>query len=490
MYEAGRENDSICDTNVRYCTTLLLKGPLMEIKRISPCNGKHHLFGFHDLVQTNAKGDFALSLEVDDISHPPLPGEKCSAGVIDLATGAFRKLHDTRTWNYPQGARQQWLGDSDFCLCNDREDDGSLVCRISDARKGCIINTLPFPVHCVAKDGTTAVYVDYDRLYAVGGYGYVPLTTGHIGRIKDLPDDSGLWVGDLQTGRRELIASVLDVAKCDEKRAVRTGFPHYITHPILNPSRTRVAFLHEYRVVDGGDISRLIVCDLTGRNMHCLAKGLVSHFTWVDDNTVFAWGSDEKAACRLRESRLFLLPGGPRIAKMAKSVGRCLRNSIQKKKVETPLTSVSPLRSFLFLHDEVCENKTSKLVEKTGIGILTEDGHPMACPRNRRIVVCDTYPDVSEERQLFLYDVDKEEKKLIGKFGRLMSLPDLTLSDVAMNGVDLRVKKAFGVNDYMFTRSGIHCDLHPRWSYDGAMVFFDSTHEGTRQIYVAKGLEF
>ena len=66
---------------------------------------KHHLFGFHDLVQSNARGDLILSLEVEDISRPPMPGETCASGVV--RDGAFIKIHDTHTWNYPQGARQQ-----------------------------------------------------------------------------------------------------------------------------------------------------------------------------------------------------------------------------------------------------------------------------------------------------------------------------------------------------------------------------------------------
>ena len=131
-----------------------------EIERVSK-GPKHHMFGFHDLVQTNADGDFALALEIDDISRPPLPGEECKSGVIDLGTKEFIQIHCTHTWNYPQGARQQWIGNSNLYLCNDREADGKLVSRVCCVQKQKVVDTLPFPVHCINSDLQKAIYINY-----------------------------------------------------------------------------------------------------------------------------------------------------------------------------------------------------------------------------------------------------------------------------------------------------------------------------------------
>ena len=184
------------------------------VRRIS--QGPHnYLFGFHDLVQTNAKGDMALALEVEDISHPPLPGETCRAGVLDLAQTTnltnpnnpitsqptnFRALHETHTWNYPQGARQQWIGDSDLCVCNDRAEDGTLISHIYNARTGEKVKTLPFPVHCVgplkarnnAEDWADlrVFYINYDRVHSCGGYGYTPSVNSVCSVVKDIPANS------------------------------------------------------------------------------------------------------------------------------------------------------------------------------------------------------------------------------------------------------------------------------------------------------------
>lgn len=52
-------------------------------------------------------------------------------------------------------------------------------------------------------------------------------------------------------------------------------------------------------------------------------------------------------------------------------------------------------------------------------------------------------------------------------------------------GVDKRILCLMSPELFSFTRSGLHCDLHPRWNFDGTKVAFDSIHEGTRQIYIA-----
>lgn len=450
-----------------------------KVVRISN-DPKHHLFGFHDLVQTNAKGDFALSLEVDDISHPPLPSEKCASGVVDLATGAFRKLHDTRTWNYPQGARQQWLGDSDLCLCNDREDDGSLVCRVSDARKGCVVDTLPFPVHCANVQTRKTFGINYDRVHACGGYGYTPNAIMKCPRrIVDIPQDDGIFVGDLDEKTNRLIVSIAQVAACGEAKPVRTGFPHYLTHLMLNPSGTRLCFLHRYRVPDGGETTRLMTVGVDGKGLRCLAKGFLSHFTWIADDEIFIWGKDERALCQMREAAWLRIPGVLQFALLAKKGFRLLRGM----RASNGGGNVVQDKAFLIVKDSDAPTLT-----KNGVGVLTEDGHPMACPANLKHLISDTYPNAAGDRWLMLYDVESERRTNIGQFRRLFVEPDPSAFDwkASQKGLDERVLRKFARSLYLYARSGYHCDLHPRWSHDGETAFFDSIHEGSRQIYAVE----
>ena len=453
-----------------------------EIERVT-VGPKHHLFGFHDLVQTNARGDLALSLAVNDISRPPLPGEMCESGVVKIGEPAsFHAIHMTHTWNYPQGARQQWIGDSDLFVCNDRSETGDLISWISDARSGKTVDRLPFPAHGLNAKLAKAVYINYDRLHAVGAYGYVPMHACGNPRIVDCPTDDGLWIGDLKTKKADLLVSLADIACCGEKRAVRSGFPHYVTHPLLSPSGRRIAFLHRYRVPDGGEATRLMTIGMDGSGLRCLAKGFLSHFTWTSENEIFIWGAHKPALYALREASYLRYPGVLPMAMLAKRLLKILR---ELRRQSAGGVSGNPVQSMTFLR---VRDVNEMRIEPSGFGVLVEDGHPMARPGQLDLVVNDTYPHADGVRELMLFNVKSEVRTNLGTFKMLNAEPNLSAFDwrTCQIGTDPRILKKFDRKLYMFARSGLHCDLHPRWSYDGSSVLFDSIHEGTRQLYRVK----
>lgn len=451
----------------------------MVCKRISS-GPKHHLFGFHDLLATNGAGDLALSLEVEDINHPPLPGETCSSGIIPAEGGDFIPIHATHTWNYPQGARQQWIGRSDLFVCNDRDRDGRVRARVCDARKGVVVDTLQFPVHCLDAEREVAYWQDYDRLHMVGGYGYTPFPSQKFpaSLSGDLPMDDGLWMGDLKSGEKELLVSIRDVAACGEKRPVETGYPHYLTHPMLNPSGSRIAFLHRYRIVDGGETTRLMTIGTDGRDLRCLAKGFLSHFTWIAGDELFIWGAHQPGLFAMREASFLRIPGAFQVAVFAKKILK----AITRKSRSSNKGNSSDLQALSFLRiKDIPEHEMMKCAS----GVLTVDGHPMANPVDRHRMINDTYPDANGVRILMEYNLDSNKRYDVGTFKMTNLKPDKMRFDVslAQYGLDRRIIRKFDQDLYLFTRSGYHCDLHPRWSSDGKFAYFDSIHEGTRQIY-------
>ncbi|WP_281950371.1 hypothetical protein [Nitrosophilus kaiyonis] len=80
------------------------------------------------------------------------------------------------------------------------------------------------------------------------------------------------------------------------------------------------------------------------------------------------------------------------------------------------------------------------------------DGHPNIYKNN---IVFDTYPDKSRILHLFIYNLKTNKLEELGEF--------------------------FQSFDYY---SETRCDLHPRFSFDGKKIFFDSVHEGKRYLYM------
>ncbi|MBP5366429.1 MAG: hypothetical protein J6Y82_11020 [Bacteroidales bacterium] len=444
-----------------------------DIKRAT--NGpKHHFFGFHDLKITDASNKYILALEVEDISHPPLSGEKAKSGVVEVGgDGQFRASHETSAFNYPQGARQQWFGDTTLFTTNDRVGDtwGS---RLSDATTCEVEDTFEFPIHSLCNDGR-AFYINYARLYRNAVYGYIGILDKYE---EDIPKQDGIWCANIKTKENKLLVSIDEVARCGEERAVWAGYPHYLTHLVLNPSQNRIAFLHRYRVKDGGEITRLMTIGTDGAGLRCLAKGFLSHFDWLDDDKLFMWGEHQPRICRMRESAFFsnkLVSFG---VKQAKKIRQC----IIRRKVNKAKEGEQQLQSKTFM---VIDDTEPAKITKNGIGVLVSDGHPMTNPIYKCKIIVDNYPQADRCRTLMLYDYLQQTKIDIGKFRMIDDDVDEESfnSEASYYGVDERIKKVFPHEIFMHSRSGLHCDLHPRWSSDGKVAYFDSIHEGTRQIY-------
>ncbi len=137
--------------------------------------------------------------------------------------------------------------------------------------------------------------------------------------------------------------------------------------------------------------------------------------------------------------------------------------------------------SFILITDEN-EPQLSPFAQS----VITSDGHPMTNPSNNNWCINDTYPDEKGIRTLMLYNFEKDVRINLGNFQMIFNKPDMTLKESFFSGVDSKILKMISQEQLAFTRSGLHCDLHPRWNADGTIAFFDSIHEGTRQIYAVE----
>lgn len=424
---------------------------------------KNHLFGFHDLLISNNRGDKFLSLEVDIINRPPLPGELFGVGYVK--DGQFVKVGEITALNYPQGSRQQWVAGTDFFTVNNRVGNvwGT---ELYDSSTNQLVERYEATTHMLTKDGRYALGLDYARLHRLGGYGYTGIPDE--GKNDAIPSNSGITIMDTQTKEIKTLVSVRQVADCG--CCNRSGETHhYLTHLCINPSSTRVAFLHRYFMPDGGLMTRLMTVGVDGSNLRCLAQGFLSHYDWKDDKHIYIWGRAGSSVDAMRDNRIMQISFVKHTIKLAK---KCVKMAVGKNK------GLVGGMSFLMIEDSDIPH-----IESFAKNVISQDGHPMTNPINRDWCICDTYPDVNGDRDLFLYQFSKDFRINLGKFRRIFDKPDIALKNQFLSGINERIVNTVSADLIAFTRSGLHCDLHPRWSADGKWCVFDSIHEGTRQIY-------
>lgn len=433
-----------------------------KVERLT--NGpKHHMFGFHDLLISNKADTKYLCLEVETINRPPLPDEMFGVGYVE--NGQFVKVGETTALNYPQGARQQWVGDTNLFTVNNRVGD-KWAADLYDADTNNLIERLPATAHMLTKDGRYALGLDYARLHRLGGYGYTGIEDK--GANNPFPADSGITIMDMKTKEVKLLVSVKQVAECGVSN-LSGKTHHYLTHLCINPSSKRVAFLHRYFMPDGGQMTRLMTVGVDGGDLRCIGQGFLSHYDWKDDSHIYIFGRTGSSVDTLRNNPIM---SNPIVKYSLRYAKKMVKSVIGKNK------GLVGGMSFLMIEDS-----SEATVEAFAKDIIPVDGHPMTNPVYRDWCICDNYPDEEGIRDLFLYCFSKDIRINLGKFKRLFEDPDMTLKKYYFKGVNKSILKSISEEQLSFTRSGLHCDLHPRWSANGNWAVFDSIHEGMRQVY-------
>jgi len=92
--------------------------------------------------------------------------------------------------------------------------------------------------------------------------------------------------------------------------------------------------------------------------------------------------------------------------------------------------------------------------KRLGKGLLDYDGHGTFSPDGQWMIT-DTYPSANREQKIYLMDMETESVLPVGRF----------------------------IQPKEFT-SWWRCDIHCRWSPGGNLVGFNSTHTGSRQVYL------
>ncbi|MGC9310000.1 MAG: hypothetical protein ACP5D2_04885, partial [Candidatus Nanoarchaeia archaeon] len=409
-----------------------------KIERIFPYKeGEHYFFGYYDKSPWSRDEKFILGMRTKFIHKHPSPQDRADILIKNRKTSNVEKIAETNAWCWQQGSMLQWLG-PDFnskIIFNDFDKKkNKLISRIINVRtkKEKIID---FPVYAVFPDGKKALSLNFLRLNDVRkGYGYHNKKDKN--QKKRCPEDDGIYVVDLEKNKSQLIISLTDLKANEYTDSMEQG-KHWVDHIGISPDGKRACFFHRWYINKELYHTRLFSVDIDGKNLFMFPdSGFYSHIFWKNNKELFGFCSLSEKFGNLRKNKKKLKFIFKKILPFYRKL---VPKSIRKRAIPV---------NYYILNDKTKESiKLNK--------ITNEDGHGTWF--NDRYLITDTYPNKKHYRSLILYDLEKNRKKVLGKF---YTLPKKRY-----------IKKA-NQNDYDI--SSLRCDLHPRWDRKGEKICFDS----------------
>jgi hypothetical protein len=393
--------------------------------------------GFHDII-------------------PWSPDESCiavhkaSPGMFEMAdcgkpieiclwrphSGRIEPVDTTTGWNFQQGSRLQWLPGSQCTIVFNTVVDGRAVGVLRDISTGAR-EMLPAPVYVISPDGKTSIAPNFTTLaHRWKAYGYPPLARDPLSQDQD-QDADGLWQLDLTSGKQELFISTRRVAEFEAAPGADPA-THFLCHASFSPDGGRIIFLHRFFSADGALFTRMIATDRQARDLVLLAQEKVSHFDWIDNDTVVVWARFSGGGLAKARARGVF---GSRWMKPLIGLARTMTGRWKKQLLAEAYYTI-PIQE-------------PKARSRFGWPSLDSDGHPMMA-RSHKWMVTDFYPDKTGRLPVILYDRQRATR------------------------IDAHVFKHFPRSQ----DSDVKCDLHPRWSRNERMIAVDTCESGFRQVRV------
>lgn len=317
-------------------------------------------FGFHDVTPFSSDEKKLLSNRLSFDLRMPKQSEPLTVGYFDFDDGKlgnYHELGESFAWNYHKGCRLQWLNERRVIY--NSAIDGNLCAVISDMDNDGV-KIVPFPIDAVYDNMATSF--SYERLErCMPGYGYPYKDHGKLDEAA--PEDTGLFLIDLDSSERRLLLSLKDIATQIVGR-IEEEYLHFVTHTEFSKDGRYISFLYR-RIPKEGDYMRrrsvMCIYDLCHEKLHMLpSQESGSHYVWNSKNEIIA---------------------------------SCILNG----------------KSCHVLFDVANLSMAQPIAPE----ILNSDGHQTFV--NDDEFITDTYPDRRRIARLYLSEITKQQIRLIGK---------------------------------------------------------------------------
>ncbi|MEM7583031.1 MAG: hypothetical protein AAF560_06600 [Acidobacteriota bacterium] len=416
----------------------LAPGVHLEFQTPGP---QRHFFGYYDKSPIDGDGRRLLCHRTDFDGRLVDDEDRAEVGFWDLETGEYHPLAETRAFNWQQGSMLQWLGPDSTrrVIFNDRRED-RFVAVVLDLETGAS-RDLPTTLYSLDPKGRYAVTPSFERLaFCRPGYCYAGIRDERW--HSDRPPGDGVFRMDLETGDTRRIVALEELLELQPLASMAAG-EHFVEHMLVNPTGERFAFLHRWKMDDGGYYSRSLTCDAEGRDLYLFPDGgFYSHGHWQTERDFVIYGRPAGTFSKVRYS-------GGWLGATVKPVLRTFRGLAHRAVGRWAHRQLTP-DGFLRITDQSGQRDVIAAPD------LPRDGHMSFRPGDPSWMLVDSYPDPERRQHLMAYHVERQLCRPLGWF--------VTLADQQA--------------------TGYRCDLHPRWSPCGNRVVIDSLHEGLRQIYV------
>jgi hypothetical protein len=405
----------------------------------------NYFCGYYDKSPINVDNSKLLALRTNFIDHIPNRNDIATIGYFDLNSNdkIFHTLSETNSFNWQQGCMLQWYGNKkDEIIFNKFVDNKFVSVILNISTK--IEKIYNFPIYALSSDCKFALTIDFERHYwCRRAYSY----DGVINPIKNKPivKNDGIYKLSFLDNSIKLLITIEEILKINPLSSF-LGATHYLEHIMISPTNTRFAFMHRWKV-DGVIFTRLYTADLEGNNIFCLNdSGRMSHFCWINHETIFGWGGVKTKFTKFRMTNNF---AKSKVYKFILNIYKWL----VKGNSDSGMSKVSSL---------ITNDRYIIFKDKSGIlntidhSKLDRDGHPSARPNNFQEIITDTYPDDKQSQQLILYNF--------------------------ISGSKMIIDSVLTTTEYNFSPN--RCDLHPKWSFDGKYVSVDTLIDGIRGVRI------
>lgn len=196
---------------------------------------------FYDTSPFSPSGRYLAVTQLASERRLPEPGDLARVVVVDLASGEYRGVAETRAWDTQLGAQLQWGADDNSLFYNDLDprDWRPFGVRI-DPQSG-RVERLDSTVYMLSSDGRSIVSPCLRRIARTqAGYGVV-VPPEFMPENRGASEEDGIMMSDVESGRSNLVISIAELVRAAalDQSAYRHG-DFYLFHIKWNPQGTRL----------------------------------------------------------------------------------------------------------------------------------------------------------------------------------------------------------------------------------------------------------